>query len=269
MEELSVIKEISQAEKNAYSALNELGLSSVTMPHKIDGMILRMEQGIHPERLGLDFPVLYRQALSPLYSYTYEHYSPGIYSFMCADTEAANKPYWEYLRAAVLHTYQNAESRIKDVILPLCNESIAIFMQASKSIEKMFSPKHVLLHGDLFIGNILLHGESYKLIDWEYLRIGPKEIELAFGLCWDFITHAELCQYSSYVIKRDINALISEECISNASKDAILKIFIPMIVALSSIYASLAIYDNSGDVLVGLSAFWPQYQKEVLNHGLL
>ena len=78
MEELTVIKEITQAEKNAYYVLKELGLSSVTIPHEIDGMELKMQRGIHPERLGLDFPELYRQALSPLYNCAYESYSPGL-----------------------------------------------------------------------------------------------------------------------------------------------------------------------------------------------
>lgn len=267
MEELTVIKEITQAEKNAYSVLKELGLSSVTIPHEIDDMVLKMQRGIHPERLGLDFPELYRQALSPLYSYTYESYSPGLYSFMRTDVPTDERPYLQYLRTAVHLTYQNTKTKITDTIIPLCDESIDVFMQASSTLEEVYFPKHVLLHGDLFIGNILLCDESYRLIDWEYLRLGPKELELAFCLCWDFITHVELCRYSSYVIMRDINALVSEGCIHNTSKEAILKIFIPMIVALSAMYASQVMYDDSSDVLVGLSAFWPKYHKEVLNHG--
>lgn len=267
MEELTVIKRITQAEKNAYSVLKELGLSSVTIPHEIDGMLLRMQRGVHPDRLGLDFPKFYRQALFHLYSCSYESFSPGIYSFIYTDVAIGDKSYLQYLRSAVHLAYQNAKSQIADSIIPLCRESMDMFMQASISLAEEYSPKYVLLHGDLFIGNILLYNEDYKLIDWEYLRLGPKELELAFCLCWDFITHVELCHYSSYVIARDINALVSEGCIDSISKEAILNIFIPMIVVLSSVYASMSMYDDSNDILAGLSAFWPKYHKEVLNHG--
>lgn len=109
---------------------------------------------------------------SSLYCYEFSDYSPGVYSFLgnsCLSIN--NKTYPEYL------IYQLSELISKNLI--------NIPYQKLKSLIIRLSPmlmntKNVILHGDLHPGNVVLDKEKIYLIDFEYLRFGPKELEIAY-----------------------------------------------------------------------------------------
>ncbi len=253
----TVVKKMNNSEALAHFVLDHLGITHIMVPHRITDGVLYMERGTHPSRLDLDVVRLFQSVLIHMYQCHSDDYSPGIYSFMGSGSASDGTTYLSYLLHEVdLVLSDIPKAQDADVYLG----SYRQFKRACKVIGDKFQPDYCLLHGDLFIGNILVYQDQFRLIDFEFLRFGPLEVELAFLLCWDLIGHKELAEYSAYVIARDLDALVHSKSISYDSAFVIKECLIPMFVLLAWHNASVGIYSDSDSILEGCSAFWHIYK---------
>ncbi len=250
------VKHLSEREVNAFALLEHINLKKILPNYYLEDNVLYMEKGSHCSRLNLDIVKLYNDVLASLYDNKNSDFSMGIYSFMWSGLESKCESYMEYQCNEVETIKNRCYGSIADQYKCVFDKSYLRFCLYSKRYSKVFESEYVLLHGDLFNGNILDYGGEFKLIDFEYMRYGLKEIELAFLLCWDFITHAEICQYAKYIIMRNLNDLVENKCISSLSAKLICNCFIPMFVALACMFSSVGIYRENDAILNGCKELW-------------
>ncbi len=254
----TVSKVLSAREAEAYRCLEQWDLAKIAPPYTRDGTSMTMAKGSHPSRLGLDLPKLYRQVLQPMYEIGFDGFSPGIYCFMEACGEDGN------FAAQLIQTITQRRSaqtgtrsgELHTVLQQSCQRVLDVLPRLATS----WKPSAVLLHGDLFLGNILEYGNDYRLIDFEYLRAGPREMELAFCLCWDFLSNPELCPYADFVIGRDADALVQCGALDGFTRQLILEGLIPAIVALTCLNIQDGLYRFPAPITAGVTAFWQQYR---------
>lgn len=255
-------KALSPRELNAYRLLDYLGLTHISMPHKVEASTLHMATGQHPSRLDLDVVRLYYQVLAPMYQHRSHSPSPGVYAFMGNGVMSPKAHFLHHL----LHEVEQVASQVPDRCkTAVYQESFASFSYACRAFERQYQPYYHLLHGDLFLGNILLYQEEFRLIDFEYLRFGPRELELAFLLCWDFISNEALLPYATFVIDRNLSSLVASDCLSAFQAKLIRACLIPMYVCLAQLNASAGIYSDCAMVLRTSLAFWAKYRDALLH----
>ena len=254
-------KTLSTSEINAYKLLHDLELDSVLIPYTLQGNKLKMVKGSHPSRLELDFVQLYQTVLCELYEVHSSILTPGIYSFFNAcissySTIVGNQGYLDYILMEQQNIFCHCGKYINSIVEQTYLDSAIQFSKWCGRNRNSFIPEYVLLHGDLFVGNILSYHNAYKLIDLEFLRFGPKELEIAFLLCWDFISNPMLKPYSYYIISQNIDALIAAKIIKEENAAYLVSGYMPRIVSLACIAASSNLYTDSSLILDGCNSFW-------------
>lgn len=262
-------KQISISEICAYNLLHELNLDSIMIPYVLHGDRLEMAKGTHPSRLELDFVKLYTQVLCKMYKVKSTEFTPGIYSFFYGSNEKNDSTekqlYLEHIVEIHKKFFHNCGEKINPLVEQTYLESTSCFIKWCEENMDTFSPEYVLLHGDLFIGNILSYRGEYKLIDPEFIRFGPNILELSFLLCWDFISNPTLRAYSSYIVFKNIGELLENKIIKQGDVESIINGFIPMIVSLVSVAASANLYKDSGIILDGCNSLWNNFKEKILN----
>lgn len=250
-------KILSKSELRAYSLLHNLKLDKVIIPYVLQGNKIRMAEGTHPSRLELDIIRLFRDVLSELYKVRSSRYTPGIYSFFASCFENnVEQPYLQHLMIEQQHIFQQLGGHIEQIVVQTYSDSSKQFSKWCEKNLNSFPSEYVLLHGDLFIGNILVYRNEYKIIDLEFLRYGPKELEIAFLLCWDFISNPMLKGCAHYIISQNIDALIAAKIINRSDAISIVNGFMPLIISLACIAASSNIYADSHIILDGCNRLW-------------
>lgn len=111
-----------------------------------------------------------------LYSHTQKGFSKGIYKYFYNQNNNAEKHYIPYLLKELEESIQHLnldKDKIITKLLDDCKKRARPFLK--------WNPKggFNLLHGDLHIGNIVKKNGNYFLIDYEYVRYGTKELEIA------------------------------------------------------------------------------------------
>jgi len=258
-------KILSNAELLAYSSLHDLSLLNIVMPFEIDGNTLRIEKGVHFSRLELNIFELYNSCLSSLYKYNRDTFSSGIYAlYGSGDSPYGRTLYLEYINEELKKLYNYKVDSLSPIIKEIYYQSITLCFETLEKYKNKYNTFRIaLLHGDLFCGNILLYKKQYKLIDFEYLRVGAVELELAFLLCWDFITNADIGKYSIQVIEKNIYDLKENDVIDEQSTFFISNVFIPMFVALACLYGANGFYKDTNDVLSGAKLFGEKWLNKV------
>lgn len=224
-------KNTNTTEIQKLSIINDLDLSFITVPYETIDNILYMEVGIQESRLKLDIVNLYDQCLQYIYKFHFNYYSNNIYSFYKI-IPCKMDDYREFLLLQLNSLETFLLSKMESDLL---KKYVEIRIDLDKYNEKA-SPivnNFTVLHGDLFNGNIVKYKDKYKLIDFEYLLIGRRELELAFLLVWDFFSNKNIVQYSKIIINRDIELLINNEIINDFEKKEIINFYIPYLFLLS------------------------------------
>lgn len=207
------------------SIINDLDLSFITVPYEIIDNILYMEVGTQESRLKLDIVNLYNQCLQYIYNFHFNYYSNGIYSFYKV-IPYKMEDYREFLFIQLNFLESLLLKKMETDLL----EKYVKIKDVLEKYKKNASPivtNFTVLHGDLFNGNIVKYKGKYKLIDFEYLLIGKRELELSFLLVWDFFSNKNIVQYSKVIINRDIELLFNNEIINDFEKKEIINFYIP------------------------------------------
>lgn len=133
-----------------------------------------------------NFLRLCRNLLIPLYKHKQRNFTPGIYKYFLPsniDSTVSSGNYITYIT-------REFERIAKKTLIKSCSDSNpSMLLWYLKSLRRMKSDLTMqnwipprgfsLLHGDLHTANIIKNNGKYLLIDFEYLRYGPPELEVS------------------------------------------------------------------------------------------
>ncbi len=165
-----------------------------------------------------NFGKLYCNLLSSLYKIKRKGFTHGIYKYFAPNSLnclVENQKYIPYLMVE----FNEIIKKITIYVPKLANDSMFLsllnYLRTNIKYIRNWEPQegYCLLHGDLHIKNIVKRGQGYLLIDYEYLRFGAKELEVA-----NFIVSCLLFFY-----KRDY---VSGKLYQNKYYDNIVKLFL-------------------------------------------
>jgi len=131
-----------------------------------------------------NFDKLYLNLLASLYKIKGKGFTHGVYKYFAPSSLNSlieNQKYIPYLMVE----FNEIVKKTTIYVPKLTNDSM--FLNLLDTLRTNFKyiqdwePQegYCLLHGDLHIKNIVKRGQDYLLIDYEYLRFGAKELEVA------------------------------------------------------------------------------------------
>lgn len=165
--------------------------------------------------------------LKKLYELRIKNYSEGIYSFArCGINKREQEQYYyRYIENEILSLIKG--TRVSENLKNVFIISKKLWDIAIEKYRDKYFYKYEILHGDLHEGNILYWWKNIYLIDWEYLRSGPKEMELSFFLCWHYLQKSS--EYSNFeLLDKEIEIMKDENLIDNEIANRIKELLIPM-----------------------------------------
>lgn len=249
-------KKITFEQKEILSVLDDLDLLRCTLVHHIQDDTLFEYSGEHVSRLSWDIIGLYHQAIKPFHEIKFTNYMPGLYCFISAAPPEQTDDYLSYLDKLVqTQVFSVGQNSVLREAYAACHKSICKMREAQAVIDS-FS----LLHGDLHNGNILAYNGRYALIDFEYLRVGPSELEWAFLLFWDYITqpNIQLRRKLKEKTASDISAAYDTGILTAYQVFLIITLFLPAIVCAGIVGCIEETYRDSLQIQRSLEKFWTE-----------
>ena len=235
--------------------LLDRGLQGSTLVSSLEGSVLTEQEGEHVARNRMDILKLYEDALRPLHEIRSDCFSPGIYSFMASGEQPGDSPYEEYLLRELNALAEAAGGRdsLEDSMYEAVLKGLRQ-MPAGPADPRGFC----LLHGDLYAGNILSCDGRYALIDFEYLRFGPKEMEWAFLLFWDMVCESRPRRREEYRAKatEELRALTRAGILDRESIRKITGIFLPALLLAAHISCRRKLYREHERLREEIESFW-------------
>lgn len=222
------IKKLKKNEKLKIEAVEVLPESKEFMlPHLVlgDVCVTPMAKAIsmyqHPD------PIKMTELLRKWYQQTVNTYSEGIYSFVRKGRtkRTPDTPYYIYIKREI-DSIISATS-LKEEYSDLEKLAREMWETGYERYKDTYFWSYNLLHGDLHSGNIVSFRGKYRLIDWENFRSGPKETELAFYLCWDYLRWGEDHRNLQELL-HEIDIFLQNGLIHEYEKERILYCLIPM-----------------------------------------
>lgn len=176
------------------------------------------------------------------YTRTTGSYSEGIYSFARKGKtkKDAESSFYGYIKREI--DCITKETIIRDEYVELERCAREMWDTGFAQYKDTFFWSYNYLHGDLHVGNVVSFRGNYRLIDWENLRSGPKEIELAFYLCWDYLRWGETYRKLDELIS-ELNVFVDKRLVTPQEQNRILYFLIPMWMLL------MVLYLNNGNLL--------------------
>ena len=141
-----------------------------------------------------NFHKLYIKLIIPLHRFNNKNFTPGIYKYFapCSlNFEIKNQYYVPYIMSEFEKIINNLSLQIKDLLQDVIFSNLLKFLRHFGKQFKKWKPVngYSLLHGDLHIGNIVKKENNFLLIDFEYLRYGASELEIANLVISSLIYH--------------------------------------------------------------------------------
>lgn len=260
------IKILNKNERIKIEAADSLPNSrEVILPHYLLGNICLMPMAKHMMARQHPDPIQMSVLLNKWYGRTTSTYSEGIYSFVRKgyNKRTPGLPYYQYIKGEIDSLLANTV--FSEEYLPLARLAKTMWEEGYSHYKNTYFWSYHLLHGDLHTGNIVSFLGKYRLIDFENLRSGPKEIELSFYLCWDYLQW-ENYDKSLQELVNEANLFFEKKVINEFERDRILFCLIPMWMLI------LITYLNNGNLLYAeerkkaSSYIIPLYYKEVFSH---
>lgn len=262
------VKPLRSNERNNINKLLERELQDITLIKSLDGEMLTEYRGNHTSYSNLDFPLFYKDVLSKLYTKTYNEWDSGVYAFWHSNTDVNIKAisYQQYLTQELFEIIRLCNVEKDPFTQELFSAVLDFFCKSQREITEFH-----LLHGDLYLGNILAFNNSYKLIDFEYVRRGPKNLELAFVMFWDIISEDNFCfrKKRTDKVTKNLLSLLTEGIISHCDLFEIFDLFIPTVLLCAFSFAYKGDYENGSSlILQGATTFWNE-EYQTIRQGVL
>lgn len=255
------IKKIDKFEKRNIRLLKEINLDKLMLPST---EFLYYSIMVKAEVVNFNERADVRQIanlLDDLYEKRVPTFSTGIYAFMGSQqTVNADEPYYLHLEREVERIVQ--KTRIDTDKKYYFNMAYEMYRSKIKGVRNLKLDNYVLLHGDLHSRNIVKWKNSYKLIDWEYLQMGLREIEIAYYLIWDYLGNIDY--YDDFErLKYEINIFELRGLISLEERQRILNIIIPMFFVLCICYSEMNILLHKNSRLNACRMVIPEYYSKI------
>lgn len=173
------------------------------------------------------------------YRPTTKTYSEGIYSFarQGRTKKTPGMLYYSYIKQEMDSLF-NATT-LRPEYAEMEKMALDMWKNGCEKYENTHFWSYHFLHGDLHSGNIVSFRGEYHLIDWECFRTGPKEMELAFYLCWDYFCHPDYPRTLQDMLE-EADIFYEKRLISKEEQERILYFLIPMWMLI------LVLYLNNG-----------------------
>lgn len=230
-------KKINISEINAIELLSELKLDKLLYPK-----YLIKENTLYIEKCNQlwnskpdNILSVVKCCVDTIYKITVQSYSAGIYSFLIGKDHYNDKQnYFKNLATQLNGIISNGNEVIN-------NKHEKLFIRLKEYSKNYNKLRFTILHGDLHPGNIVYKDSKILLIDWEYLRFGPPELEISYYII--------LCALNSQYKSNDINLILNNlnEMASEWEIDfnIITEIFLPYLIICLSIYNKMNRIRNS------------------------
>lgn len=134
-----------------------------------------------------NFDKLYHNLLIHLYKLRRESFSPGIYKYFFVETqnslkcEVKNQKYIPYIMSELEKIIQIVTIHVPKILEDSKFDNLLKLLRKNNKCLENWHPAegYSLIHGDLHTRNIVKRGQDYLFIDFEFLRYGAKELEIA------------------------------------------------------------------------------------------
>ena len=235
------IKKLKNSEYEKMKALKDLNISNLLLPYTILGNYIIMPRGNSYSFQNRPNAYEISQALSSLYKNKIFFFSEGIYSFARqGKTHRKNDLFFKYIDKEI-------ELLISNTILDMDLEETfnccyTMWKKGFDIYKDTTYDSYEILHGDLHLGNILNYKNKIRLIDWEYLRSGPKELELGFYVCWEYLQN-QFCFDNFSTMLNELDIFIETGLINSKERCRIISTIIPMWLLITLCYL------NNGNLL--------------------
>lgn len=260
-------KIITDQEVEIIHLLQELSLNACTLVRCIKDNILIEYKGKHVSRSQWDICKINEEVIAPFRKINANSFTPGFYSHMNSGVMHNETDYRLYLIRELSEILDYSDDRS-------ANPKYKIFFQVRCAIEKLIDEgieinQFCLLHGDLYNGNILIYEDKYSMIDFEYVRFGPSQLEWAFLLCWDLITESDLSKRHRILNKvLDEVQILKRKCIlDEMDLRLIADVFLPAIVSVSMHFSECGRFDSGELIYNGVKYFWDE-EYQVIKEGM-
>ena len=256
-------KQISDREVQIIQLLEDLALFPCTLIKKIENNVLVETCGNHISRMQWDILKVNNDIIAPLRKFQSKKFSPGFYCHMNSLTKIDESDYRLYLLQEIKENIGRAVDKGKKY-----DEKYIIYREVEKTIRWLIDKKveinqFYLLHGDLYNGNILYYQGKYAMIDFEYVRFGPSQLEWAFLLFWDLIVESNTEKRENFMkkVRDDIITLKMHGVIDDMDIKMILELYLPCIVCLSMNSCDMGLFEACEEISYGLRKFWNSEYK--------
>ena len=245
-------KTINVSQIKAISDIHKYGLDHITLVERLDGKFLTEKKGKSVSYSSLNIVMLYKTCLSRLYSVESDKWTGGIYSYWEVISEKGND-YWDFILLQVEYIVEKAKLR-PDPLIQQWIASIKEYINDNPESPQKFQ----LLHGDLYLGNILLYRRQYRLIDFEYLHFGSKMLELTFLLFWDAISETDLENRNKRLVEvpKKIKKLKQAGIIDKIDEEQIFRLYLPLISVYAYCECELGELAFGEERKKGITRFW-------------
>lgn len=250
-------KYISNQEVEIIQLLHELSLDDCMLIYSVEGNTLVEYKGIHISRSKWDICKLYEEILLPFRNIKVKHFTPGFYCHMNANISPKEDDYRLYLVKELGEILGLTDNKMGTKL------KYNIYCYVKKAVEGIINDdikinQFCLLHGDLYNGNILMYNGRYSMIDFEYIRFGPPQLEWAFLLFWDTLTETEKNKRNIFLTKtvEDIKTLREKKLINTTDVRLVLEIFLPSIIASALHFCDEGKFSENSMIKKGMINFW-------------
>lgn len=260
-------KIITEQEVEIIHMLQDLSLDEYTLVSCVKDNVLTEYVGNHIPRCQWDICKMNDEIIVPFRNIRAKSFTPGFYSHMNSGVMHEEKDYRLFLLKELEAILDYSE---EDINQP----EYAVFCLVRDAIEKLINEgieinQFCLLHGDLYNGNILMYNNKYLLIDFEYVRFGPPQLEWAFLLYWDLMMEMDLSKRHRILVKvlDEIQLLKRKLLLNETDLRLIVDVFLPAVVALSLHLSENGRFDKGDIIHKGVTYFWDK-EYQVIKEGM-
>lgn len=176
-----------------------------------DYYVMEKCEVIEPEDFEpANFYKLYAELLMPLHKFKRKSFTPGIYKYFAPYSlkrEVKEQHYVPYIMNEFEKIVRDVSVRFSGLLEDVMFTNLVKYLKSISKYFENWQPQtgYSLLHGDLHIGNIVKKGNNYLLVDFEYLRYGAAELEVA-----NLVISSLIYYYKENFDDKELNILVAK-----------------------------------------------------------